>query len=208
MSGFHCSPGLLGWTWETLRHEIQQSQAASATGARKADHRASCLPWSAEWGLSTDLRAEAFWDFTHVDTLLTTIVTPQEVCVDLCGYVCALYIQTIHREPWYTEIYKIHRIKGLPWWLSGTEFTYNAEATGDGGLTPGSGRSPGGGHGNLFQYSRLENPMDRGAWWVAVHRVAQSRTWLKWLRTHMYGIKADWHSLSNLTLFFTWQEHF
>ena len=50
------------------------------------------------------------------------------------------------------------------------------EATGDGGLTPGSGRSPGGGHGNLFQYSRLENPMDRGAWWVAVHRVAQSRT--------------------------------
>ena len=44
------------------------------------------------------------------------------------------------------------------------------------GSIPRSGRSPGGGHGNLFQYSRLENPMDRGAWWVAVHRVAQSRT--------------------------------
>jgi len=38
----------------------------------------------------------------------------------------------------------------------------------DMGLIPGSGRSPGGGHGNPLQYSCLENPMDRGAWWVAV----------------------------------------
>jgi len=36
-------------------------------------------------------------------------------------------------------------------------------------LIPGSGRSPGGGHGNLLQYSCQENPMDRGAWWVTVH---------------------------------------
>ena len=33
-------------------------------------------------------------------------------------------------------------------------------------LDPGSGRSPGGGHGNPLQYSCLENPMDRGAWWA------------------------------------------
>ena len=38
---------------------------------------------------------------------------------------------------------------------------------------PGSGRSPGGGHGNPLQYSCLENPIDRGAWWALVHRVAQ-----------------------------------
>ena len=38
---------------------------------------------------------------------------------------------------------------------------------------PGSGRSPGGGHGNPLQCSRLENPMDRGAWRAAVHRVAK-----------------------------------
>ena len=44
----------------------------------------------------------------------------------------------------------------------------------DAGLIPGSGRSPGGGHGNLFQYSCLENPMDRGAWWATVHGVAKS----------------------------------
>ena len=39
----------------------------------------------------------------------------------------------------------------------------------DAGLIPGSGRSPGGGHGNLLQYSCLENPMDRGSWWATVH---------------------------------------
>ena len=38
---------------------------------------------------------------------------------------------------------------------------------------PGSGGSPGGGHGNPLQYSCLENPVDRGAWWAAVHRVAK-----------------------------------
>ena len=39
---------------------------------------------------------------------------------------------------------------------------------------PWSGRFPGGGHGNPLQYSRLENPMNRGAWWAMVHRVAIS----------------------------------
>ena len=51
------------------------------------------------------------------------------------------------------------------------------------GSVPGLGRSPGKGHGNPLQYSFLENPMDRGAWWATVHRVAKSRTWLKWLST-------------------------
>ena len=38
------------------------------------------------------------------------------------------------------------------------------------GSIPGLGIFPGGGYGNSFQYSCLENPMDRGAWWAAVHR--------------------------------------
>ena len=46
----------------------------------------------------------------------------------------------------------------------------------DVGLIFGSGRSPGGGNGNPLQYSCLENPMDRGAWWATVHRVAKSGT--------------------------------
>ena len=46
----------------------------------------------------------------------------------------------------------------------------NAGDIRDTGLVPGSGRSPGEGHGNPFQYSCLENPMDREAWWARVHR--------------------------------------
>ena len=61
----------------------------------------------------------------------------------------------------------------------------NAGDIKDMGLIPGSGRSPGGGHGNLFQYSCLENPMDRGAWWAIVHRVTKSQTQLKRLSTNL-----------------------
>ena len=50
--------------------------------------------------------------------------------------------------------------------------------TGDVGWIPGSGRSPGGGSSNPLQYSYLENPMDRGAWWAIVHGVAKSQTQL------------------------------
>ena len=57
---------------------------------------------------------------------------------------------------------------GLPWWFSGKESACNA---GDPCLTPGSGRSPGGGNGNPFQYSDLENFMDREAWQVKDHGV-------------------------------------
>ena len=56
----------------------------------------------------------------------------------------------------------------------------------DAALTPGLGRSPGGGHGNPLQYSCLENSMDRGAWWATVHRVAKSGTQLKRLSTHAH----------------------
>ena len=49
------------------------------------------------------------------------------------------------------------------------------------GLIPESGRSLGGGHGNPLQYSCLENPTDRGAWWATVHGVAVHY----WLSTHV-----------------------
>ena len=44
------------------------------------------------------------------------------------------------------------------------------------GLTPGVGKSPGGGHGNSLQYPCLEKPMDRGAWRAIVHGGAESDT--------------------------------
>ena len=63
----------------------------------------------------------------------------------------------------------------------------NAGDIRDMGSIPGLGRSPGGGHGNPLQYSRLENPMDREAWWATVHGMAKSWTQLKQLSMHACG---------------------
>ena len=52
----------------------------------------------------------------------------------------------------------------------------NAGGIRDMGSIPGSGRSPGEGIGNPLQYSCLENPTDRGAWWAIVHGIAKSQT--------------------------------
>ena len=57
---------------------------------------------------------------------------------------------------------------------------------GDLGSIPGLGRSPGEGNGNLLQYSCLQNSIDRGAWWITVHRVTKSWTQLRDWHTHMY----------------------
>ena len=62
----------------------------------------------------------------------------------------------------------------------------NAGDIRDMGLIPGSGRCPGGGHGNPLQCSYLENPMDRGAWQPTVYRVTKSGTDLKRLCTHTF----------------------
>ena len=52
----------------------------------------------------------------------------------------------------------------------------NGGVAGDMGSVPGVGRPPGEGSGNALQYSCLENPTDRGAWWATVHMVAKSQT--------------------------------
>ena len=62
--------------------------------------------------------------------------------------------------------------RGFPGGSDGKESACNV---GDLGLIPGSGRSPGGGHGNWLQYSCLENPRDGGAWQATLHSVSKSR---------------------------------
>ena len=74
---------------------------------------------------------------------------------------------------------------GLPYWLSSKESTCNA---GNMGSVTGSGRSPGGGHGNPLQYSCLENLMDRASWWATIHGVTKSQTCLKQLSMHAVDI--------------------
>ena len=56
----------------------------------------------------------------------------------------------------------------------GSDDKASACNAGDLGSIPGLGRSPGEGNGNPFQYSFLENSMDRGAWWATFHGVAES----------------------------------
>ena len=67
----------------------------------------------------------------------------------------------------------IHR--GFPSGANSKEPSANAGDIRDLSLIPGSGRSPGGGHDNPFQYFCLENPRDRGAWQATVHNVAKSQ---------------------------------
>ena len=67
----------------------------------------------------------------------------------------------------------LHTNMGFPGGSNGKESACNA---GDLGLIPGLGRLLGGGHDNPFQYSCLENSMDRGVWQAVVHGVPKSWT--------------------------------
>ena len=66
-------------------------------------------------------------------------------------------------------------VLGFP---GGSEVKASASNAGDSGSIPGLGRSPGEGNGKPLQYSCLENPMDREAWWARVHGAAESQTCL------------------------------
>ena len=72
-------------------------------------------------------------------------------------------------------LYSILVIGGFPCSSVGKE---SACSAGNPGLIPGLGRSPGEGNGNPLQYPCLENLMDRGAWWTAVHGVTKSQAGL------------------------------
>ena len=95
-------------------------------------------------------------------------------------------------HPWYCTFYAFGQmyndifhlvICDFPGGSDGKVSAYNA---GDPGSIPGSGRSPGEGNGNPLQYSCLENPMGGGAWWAAVHEVAESDM-TEWLHFHVHS---------------------
>ena len=93
-------------------------------------------------------------------------------------YIChSLFTVTSLHKSQYLGCY-VSVVKNLP---------ANGEDAGDEGSVPGSRRSPGEGNGNLLQYSCLENPMGRGAWWAAIYGVAKSWTWCEEL-THWKGL--------------------
>ena len=96
------------------------------------------------------------------------------ICVCICVYI---YPPHPDNKPDLTDevvdtlnLFMVPR--GFPHSSVGKESACNA---GDLGSIPESGRSPGEGDGNPLQYSCLENPMDRGAWWATVHRASRVR---------------------------------
>ena len=89
---------------------------------------------------------------------------------DAGDYGCDSWVGKI---PWRRDGLPTPVFIGLPGGSDGKESACNV---GDLGSIPGSGRSPGGGRGNPFQYSCLENSMDRGAWRATAHGVAKCWT--------------------------------
>ena len=84
----------------------------------------------------------------------------------------------------------------------GSDSKASAYNAGDLGLIPGSGISSGEGNGNPVQYSCLENPMDGGAWYLTVHEVAKSQTWLSDF-TSLHILTTD--EYTTLTVLLTWR---
>ena len=93
-------------------------------------------------------------------------------------------------------------------WLNGEESTCNAGDTGVVGSIPGLGRSPGGRNGNLFQYSCLENSMDRGVWWAIVHRSQRVGHDRVNTHTHTHTHRGTHPNGIRTEIKFTWLLHF
>ena len=82
----------------------------------------------------------------------------------------------------------------------------NAGDARDSRLIPGSGRSPGEENGSPLQYSCLENPMDRGAWWATVHGAAKSRPQLSNSEFHFHkAFKPEHIHMKTWYVLCTWQ---
>ena len=91
-------------------------------------------------------------------------------------------------KTWYLHITEyfsnLNKKRGFPGGAKpGKNLPASAGELRDAVLNAGSGRSPGGGHGDPLQYFWLQKPMNRGVWWATVHSIAKSRTQLKQLST-------------------------
>ena len=95
------------------------------------------------------------------------------VCTYMCPYVFSEFYQVF-------PVYFLFKrfLTNTMGFSGGSDSKETACSVGDLGLIPGQGRSSGEVNSNPLQYVCLENPMDRGAWWAAVHRVTKSWTWL------------------------------
>ena len=90
----------------------------------------------------------------------------------------------------------------------GSDGKESACKAGDRDSVSGLGRSPGGGHGNPFQHSGLENPMYRGTWWATVHGAAKSWAWVSEWHFHFHRkYVKDFKLGSDMTRSGFWTDH-
>ena len=148
-----------------------------------------CLdPLRIEWCPPTLGRIFCFTQFTKCWFFLEALshTNPEIICYQVARH---RWAQSSRHNKINHHAYAVLVVKNPP---------ANAGDVRDAGPIPGLGRSPGEEHGNLLQYSCLENSVDRGAWWATVHGVTKNQTWLKQLSRH------TWTSLGHYTRSFSW----
>ena len=97
-------------------------------------------------------------------------MTEQVIRLELFNSLLTSVLLTLMSNGVISSVNQLYGNRGFP----GGSVVKNPSAnTGDVSLIPGLGRSPGEENGNPLQYSCLENPMDRGAWWAIVHGVTK-----------------------------------
>ena len=107
----------------------------------------------------------------HLSNRRAPWLSPHSPLIILLSFFFHFFSFEKYALPPIQSLHSNNTLLGFSPWSSGKESICNAGDAEDSGLIPGLGRSPGGGHGNPFQYSCLENPMHRGPWWAIVHRV-------------------------------------
>ena len=102
------------------------------------------------------------------------------------------------------EVIRIFKFLGVPGGSVEKNLPANAGDTGNVGLIPGLGRSPGGGNGNPLQYSSLNNTMNRRAWQAIVHGVTKSQTQLSNLTLALAFLPGESHGQRSLAGYSPW----
>ena len=139
----------------------------------------NCSMWHlAPWpGIEPWLLALGAWRLSHCTSREVPGFTNSNSCTISSHFSVFWFSHLEKRVPWKVKmidkVVLITELMMLSWWLSDKESSCNAGDAGDAGSISGLGRSPGEGRGNPLQYSCLENPMDRGAWWAMVHRLTE-----------------------------------
>ena len=128
------------------------------------------IPWTEEPGRLQSKGSQRVGHDWMTNTCLSNLSIHLSPCLSsvifLSLYIDLAYIYFYHLSTigYPSFVYPHHiLIWDFPGTLHGKQSVCNE---GDRGLIPGLGRSPGGGHGSPLQYSCLENPIDRGAWWA------------------------------------------